>query len=143
MNGKVTRVIYEYATLRYVADIEREEFINVGLIMMSKRYGWMKSELYIDQTRISTCFPKADIGLLERQLGVFVNPGVPSADLPVEERYRWLAAVKSAIIQTSPSHPGILLAEGELGKAEIRCLLDAKFQSLLARLVKTRFPNIC
>lgn len=136
MNGKSIKVIYEYATLRYVADIEREEFINVGLIMMSKRYGWMKAELSVDENRILHCFPKADICLLKRQLEVFANPAVPSADLPVEERYRWLAAVKSAIIQTSPSHPGIILADGDLSKAEIRSLLDAKFQSLLARMVK-------
>ncbi|MBD5279367.1 MAG: DUF3037 domain-containing protein [Bacteroides sp.] len=129
------KIIYEYCILRYVADIEREEFINVGLMMMSKRQRWMRCELHIDSSRITALSAKADIERLRTQLSVFTRNDVPSADITVEERYRWLAAVKSAIIQTSPSHPGLILTESPLSRNEAVTLLDAKFTELLRRLV--------
>lgn len=127
------KVIYEYCVLRYVADVEREEFVNVGLIMMSKRYRWMRCGLNVDERRIGVMFPNADTGRLRKQLGVFTRTDVPAPDLTVEERYRWMAAVKSAIIQTSPSHPGILMAADPSG---IRALLDSKFETLFHRLIR-------
>lgn len=127
------KIIYEYCVLRYVADVEREEFVNVGLIMMSKRYRWMRCALHIDQERICLMFPKADTARLRLQLGVFTRDNVPDAGLSVEERYRWMAAVKSAIIQTSPSHPGIL---PYAGSREDACLaLESKFDELFRRLI--------
>lgn len=150
------KIIYEYCVLRYVADVEREEFINIGLMMMSKRQRWMRCSLHIDADRIGTLFPKADLNRLRIQSALFTREDVPSADLTVEERYRWLAAVKSAIIQTSPSHPGIIPAasphmdsdvngaptlratsEGgrPISREEARQLLNNKFDELFRRLV--------
>lgn len=130
------KIIYEYCLLRYVADIEREEFINVGLMMMCKRYRWMKCELHIDEHRVSTLFCNPDIERLRIQLALFTRNDVPFPDLTVEERYRWLAAVKSAIIQTSPSHPGILLLPTPISHKEVTDALDEKFRALFHRLIK-------
>ena len=99
--------LYEYAVIRYVPRVEREEFINIGLIMMCKRRRWLRSEILINDARISAICPHADISLLRRQVALFSHRDVPEPHLPVEETYRWLTAVKSAILQTSPSHPGI------------------------------------
>lgn len=99
--------LYEYAVIRYVPRVERGEFINIGLIMMCKRRRWLRTEVRIDADRVCSFCPTADLGLLKRQITLFERRDVPAADLPVEETYRWLTAVKSAIIQTSPSHPGI------------------------------------
>ncbi len=129
------KVIYEYCTLRYVADIEREEFINVGLMMMSKRYRWMRCALHIDEVRIGAFCRRADVDRLRMQLAVFTREDVPFSNLPVEERYRWLAAVKSAMIQTSPSHPGIIALEPGIPTGEVRRLLDKKFEDLFKRMV--------
>ena len=98
--------LYEYAVVRYVPRVEREEFINIGLIMMCKRRKWLKGEIYIDEARVKAFDPHTNLDFLRRQASLFTRADVPSADLPVEERYRWLAAVKSAVLQVSPSHPG-------------------------------------
>ncbi len=129
------KIIYEYCVLRYVADIEREEFVNVGLMMMSKRYRWIRCALNIDEERISALSRKADIARLRLQLSVFTRNDVPAPDLTVEERYRWMAAVKSAIIQTSKSHPGIIAKSDDVSRQEVIKLLNEKFDELFARLI--------
>lgn len=126
------KILYEYAILRYVADIERGEFVNIGLIMMCKRHRWLRAEINIDEKRIRAFFPKANLNLLTTQSGIFTSPDTPSRDLPVEERYRWLTAVKSAVLQTSPSHPGILIPEPDLPASH---QLDSYFSTLFNRLV--------
>lgn len=130
MNTKVAEIpadsmLYEYAVIRYVPRIEREEFINIGLIMMCKRRKWLHAEIRINKHRILAICPSADIDLLNRQAELFIKRDVPSGDLPVEEKYRWLTAAKSAIIQTSPSHPGLSITPP-----------DETFSRLLQELVE-------
>ena len=132
MERESEKLIYEYCLLRFVPDIERGEFVNIGLMMMSKRAKWLRVEVSIDEHRILSFCPRCDLERLKKQIEVFKFNDVPSRELPVEERYRWLAAVKSAIIQTSPSHPGILHVESE----NIISTLQNKFDSLFARLIK-------
>ena len=129
------KIIYEYCVLRYVADVEREEFVNVGLMMMSKRYRWIRCALNIDEGRITALSRKADIERLRRQLSVFTRNDVPAPDLTVEERYRWMAAVKSAIIQTSQSHPGIIAKPADISRQDVVNQLNKKFDELFARLI--------
>lgn len=126
------KIIYEYTILRYVPDLERGECVNIGLMMMCKRHKWHRTGIYINSDRIKAICPDADVARLKCQTGIFTSTDVPFADIPVEEKYRWLAAVKSAIIQTSPSHPGILLKDS---KESPRQQLDALFDTLFARLV--------
>lgn len=118
--------LYEYAIIRYVPRIDRGEFLNVGLIMLCKRRRWMRGEIWIDAGRLLAFDPKADIESLRRQLAIFERDDVPVRGLPAEERYRWLTAAKSAIIQTSPSHPGLLSSDDQ----------DKEFSRLLGELVK-------
>lgn len=99
--------LYEYAVIRYVPRVERGEFINIGLIMMCKRQRWLRSEILINDARITALCPYADLATLRRQVVLFSKRDVPEKGLPIEETYRWLTAAKSAILQTSPSHPGI------------------------------------
>lgn len=106
--------LYEYAVIRFVPDIEREEFFNIGLLMMSKRAKWIRLDYNIDINKIKT-LSGSDMcaDYLEDQLMQFkrVAEGVaeagPMASISVEERFRWLSAVKSACIQTSRPHPGV------------------------------------
>lgn len=104
------RHLYEYAVVRYMPVIEREEFINVGLIMMCKRRRWIKVSLHIDENRIHALCPDADIETLRAQLSSFekIASGVPGiiGDLDPHERFRWLTAVRSASLRTSRPHPG-------------------------------------
>ena len=125
------KIIYEYSVIRFVPDLERGEFVNVGLLMLSKRYRWMRSEIKIDEQRIKSLFKTADISRLKTQLAIYTDSNVPRADIAVEEKYRWLAAVKSAIIQTSPSHPGIILMDGN----NVEIMLNEKFNALFEKLI--------
>lgn len=104
---------YEYAVLRFVPRIEREEFINVGLAMMCKRRRWIKVGILLPERKLLAISPDIDREVLGRQLQAFVDiaegerAAGPVAEYPVEERFRWISAVKSSIIQCSRPHPGI------------------------------------
>ncbi len=119
--------LYEYAVIRIVPRIEREEFVNVGLIMMCKRHKWLRVELLPDTDRLRAISGKTDTAPMLKQLDVFkvVSAGAGAfADMPVEERFRWLTAVKSTCVQTSRPHPGRTAD------------LEATFTRLLEELVK-------
>lgn len=124
--------LYEYAVVRYVPRIDREEFVNIGLLMMCKRRKWITGEVRLNAGRILAFDPQANLDQLASQASLFMRRDVPSADIPVEERYRWLTAVKSAILQVSPSHPGMIVNPGDGAPTEI---LNNEFNRLLAQLV--------
>lgn len=104
--------LYEYAVIRLVPKPEREEFFNVGLIMFSKKEKFIrvKTHLCEDKLRMMTC--KTEYEEVRKHLLSFENiaKGEKSvgsiALLEIPERFRWLTAVKSSIIQTSRPHPG-------------------------------------
>lgn len=122
--------LFEYSIIRYVPDIEREEFVNVGLIMMCKRKRWLRVEVVMNHERIVTLCPAAQLEAASEALYMFENIGRgdkthgPIAALEPEERFRWLTAVKSACLQTSRPHAGLTKN------------LDATFECLLDRLIK-------
>lgn len=103
--------LYEYAVIRFVPRVEREEFLNVGLVMMCKRRRWIRSAVHLDASRILAFCPEADMDTLREQLNSFseISAGrsaSPVASLDAHERFRWLTAVRSASIATSRPHPG-------------------------------------
>jgi hypothetical protein len=105
--------IFQYAVIRFVPNVEREEFVNVGLIMYSKkaRYIRMEYRLCVEKYKsicisgpdydevITVLANMKDISLGNRQAG-------PIAALDLSERFRWLTAVRSTVIQSSSAHPG-------------------------------------
>ena len=104
-------VLYEYAVVRYVPRVEREEFINVGLIMMCNRRRLL-CRLHPDFERIACFAPCHTKEEISAQLASFnliasaAREGGPIAMLEPAERFRWLTAVRSSCIQTSRPHPG-------------------------------------
>lgn len=125
--------LYEYATVRFVPRIDREEFLNIGLVMMCKRQKWLKGQIFVDEARVKGFCPKADMETLKNQAILFEKKDVPGKDLPVEEKYRWLTSAKSAILQTSPSHPGIITrVDEEVSDSE---RLEKEFSRLFKELV--------
>ena len=126
-------LLYEYAIIRYVPRIDRQEFINVGLLMMCKRRKWIRCKINLDTGRLTALDPKVDLDTLRHQYSLFERRDVPSKDSPVEECYRWLVAPKSAMLQTSPSHPGIAFSENSDASPET--ILNGTFDRLLNELV--------
>lgn len=126
-------LLYEYAVIRYVPRIDREEFMNIGLIMLCKRRKWLYSRISLDRGRLHALDPGIKFDALLRQSQMFERPGLPFPDLPPEEQYRWLTAAKSAVLQTSPSHPGIITAKEE--ETIDNDLLRKEFDRLFAEIV--------
>lgn len=124
--------LYEYAVVRYVPRVDREEFINIGLVMMCKRRKWLKGKIFLDESRVRAFDPAVSLPMLEHQASLFMRTDVPAADLPVEERYRWLAAVKSAVLQVSQSHPGYISDTD----GDPETLLCEEFQRLFSLIVE-------
>lgn len=130
--------LYEYAVVRYVPRVDREEFVNIGLLMMCKRRRWLRGDIRLNGERLRAFDPHVALDSLMAQASLFMRDDVPSEGLPVEERYRWLTAVKSAVLQVSPSHPGILpvdAADSRCGSEEAIRLLNLEFDRLLRGLV--------
>ena len=96
------RHLYEYATIRFVPKVEREEFINVGIVLFSKRCKYLKSLYTIDENKLKLFSFELDMNCLKEGLHVFDR--IASMDVP--DRFRWLTAVKSSCIQVSRPHPG-------------------------------------
>lgn len=111
MPSESGKSLFEYALIRYVPRVEREEFVNVGLVMMCKRRRWVRVGVNVDRGRILAFAPWADVEALERQLDAFgrVAEGCPGVigELEAHERFRWLTAVRSACLTTSRPHPGL------------------------------------
>ena len=105
--------LYEYAVIRVVPRVEREEFINVGVIVFCKRRKFIKMRFHLNEARLQALWPELDAGVLTANLDSFeaiargAKGAGPIALLEMPERFRWLTAVRSSVIQTSRPHPGL------------------------------------
>ena len=103
---------YSYAVLRVVPRVERGEFLNVGVVLFSRELDFLGVRLEVDEERLLSLAPDVDIPTVERHLATFqaICEGLPSggpiAALPRPERFHWLVAPRSTMIQTSPVHVG-------------------------------------
>ncbi len=104
--------IYEYAVIRLVPKVEREEFFNIGLVMFSKKEKFIRVEFYLCPDKFQLMHNQLDFDEVYKNLESFkkvaegAKDGGPIAQLEIPERFRWLTAVKSAVVQTSRPHPG-------------------------------------
>ena len=107
------KYLYEYAIVRIVPVVEREEFVNAGVILFCKKEKFLHVKYHIHEEKILALLPDADIDEIRKNLIAFHNiaagkkEGGPIACLDEAERFRWLTAVRSASIQTSRPHPGV------------------------------------
>jgi hypothetical protein len=106
------RYLYEYAVIRIVPKVEREEFINVGIVLFSKKSNYLKSICKLDVSKLQCFSNELDIEQIESYLHAFEkinngdDTGGPIAKMDVPSRFRWLTAVRSSVLQTSRPHPG-------------------------------------
>lgn len=124
------KFLYEYAVIRVVPKVEREEFINVGLILFCKRKRYLRFQYLLPEAKIRMYCQAFDIEQVKENLQSFARicagdrRGGPIAQLEVDERFRWITAVKSSSIQSSRPHPGFSTN------------LDATFEKLYQELVE-------
>ena len=104
--------LFEYAVIRIVPRVEREEFLNVGVILYCPKQKFLKAKYFLNTKRITHFCEDIDINELEKHLKTFeqISLGAkdagPIARLPIAERFRWLTATRSTVVQTSKVHPG-------------------------------------
>jgi Protein of unknown function (DUF3037) len=107
--------------------VEREEFINAGVILFCRTLSFLGARIALDRERLAALAPWLDIADVERQLDLVPlicqgDPaGGPVAALPAWERFHWLVAPRSTVIQTSPVHTGLC----EDPQAELEHLVDS------------------
>ena len=103
---------YSYAIVRVVPRVERGEFLNVGVVLFSRELDFLGARLEVDEERLRSLAPGVDLASVERHLAIFraiafgEAEGGPIAALPRPERFHWLVAPRSTMIQTSPTHVG-------------------------------------
>jgi Protein of unknown function (DUF3037) len=105
--------LFEYAVIRLVPRVEREEFLNVGVILYSSAQGFLAVRWTLPETRLRAVWPDLDLPDVQHRLLAFERicagrqaGGIIGA-LPIAGRFRWLTATRSTIVQTSPVHPGL------------------------------------
>jgi hypothetical protein len=120
------RCKYDYAVIRVVPRVEREEFVNVGVIVSCPALSFLEARIELDEDRVVALDPTVDLPAIREHLATIplICAGGDSAGpiglLPMRERFHWLTAARSTIIQTSPVHTGQLEDPG----AAIERLLD-------------------
>jgi hypothetical protein len=107
------RVGYQYVVLRCVPRVDREEFINVGVVMYSQRADFLQCRFEVDVGRIQALAPGFDVAAVDRALAAVaaVCAGEPSAGAPgrasLTDRFGFLAAPRSTVVQPGPVHGGL------------------------------------
>lgn len=103
---------YSYAVVRVVPHVERDEFVNVGVILFVRASRTLCALIEPDTERIRMIDPDADLASINAHLDHFravcdasADAG-PIGDLPADERFHWLTAPRSTVIQVSPVHEG-------------------------------------
>lgn len=103
---------YDYAVIRVVPKVDREEFINAGVILSCPDLSFLEARIKLDDSRLLALDPSADLELVRTHLAVIptICEGGDDAgsigQLPQRQRFHWLVAPRSTIIQTSPVHTG-------------------------------------
>ncbi|HYE56444.1 MAG TPA: DUF3037 domain-containing protein [Chitinophagaceae bacterium] len=105
--------LFEYAVIRIMPRVERQEFVNAGIILFCKSRQFLHVVYEVNEQKIKTLCPKCDVEELAAHLQAFAliaagdKKAGPIAQLDPPSRFRWLTAQRSTILQTSGVHPGL------------------------------------
>jgi hypothetical protein len=101
--------VFEYALVRVVPRVERGEAINVGVIVYSQVYRYLCARIELDESRLLVIDPEVDVDAVRTALSAFEKACTegPLSGRPLGERFRWLTAPRSTIVQPGPVHSGL------------------------------------
>jgi hypothetical protein len=111
--------LFEYAVIRVVPRVEREEFLNVGVILYCAEEKFLQSKCDLDESRLKAFSSEIDMEEVKENLRAFRQiskggkEGGTIGELDIASRFRWLTATRSTVIQTSKVHPGFCDDAGE------------------------------
>lgn len=104
--------LFEYAVIRIVPRVQREEFVNVGVILYCRQLKFLQCRYCIDEMRLRVLWEWIDLGMVFHYLEALKKitdsaaGSGPIGKLDVASRFRWLTATRSTVVQTSKIHPG-------------------------------------
>ena len=107
------KILFEYAVLRVVPKVEREEFCNVGVVLYCPKLKFLGVLYHLDGERLKAFAGELDVPEVGQYLQAFEKICAGSRDsgpigkLPVADRFRWLTATRSTVVQTSRTHSGL------------------------------------
>lgn len=111
---------FEYAVVRIVPMVEREEFLNVGVVLYCAKQQFLQLKFHLNEERLRVFCPQVDVEEIKAYLQSFEqicngnkNAG-PIAQLNIAGRFRWLTATRSTMLQTSKVHPGLCIKAAEM-----------------------------
>ena len=126
---------YDYAVIRVVPRVDREEFVNVGVIVSCPLRHFLAARIELDEARVRALDPGADLEAIRAHLETIPricaggDAAGPIGKLSPRERFRWLVAPRSTVIQCSPAHSG-------------RCdAPEAMLERLMATMVRLSTPG--
>ena len=111
--------VFEYAVLRVVPRVEREEFMNVGVIVYCRAQGFLETQCALPEARLRVFAPDLNQDEIAARLHTFERicrgrtTGGTIGQLPIAERFRWRTATRSTVVQCSSVHPGLSADAGE------------------------------
>lgn len=104
---------FAYAIVRVIPNIERGEFLNAGVVLFARQHGFLAAKVALDHEKLKALAPEFDPQIADDALLAFARVAAgedgagPVAALDQSERFGWLVAPSSTIVQTSPTHTGI------------------------------------
>jgi len=104
---------FDYAVVRVVPRVEREEFVNAGVILWCAEADYLGARVELEPARLAALAPAADLGTIEEHLAAVVRIALggagagPIGRLSRRERFQWLVAPRSTVLQVSPVHSGL------------------------------------
>lgn len=115
--------LFEYAVIRVVPRVEREEFLNIGVILFCAKPKFLQARYLLDTAKLNAFSPDLDIAELKEHVCAIERictgdeAAGPIGKLDIASRFRWLTATRSTVLQTSKVHPGLCTdAEETLNK---------------------------
>lgn len=112
--------LFEYAVIRVVPHVEREEFLNVGIVLYCGPQKFLQTRFELNEERLKALCDKLDLQELREHITSFERicaggkDAGPIGKLSMAERFRWLTATRSTVLQTSKVHPGLCADAGEM-----------------------------
>ncbi len=112
--------LFEYAVIRVVPHVEREEFLNVGIVLLCASRKFLSAKIELDHERLLSLCNGLDLEDLREHIASFerISKGGsdagPIGKLSIAERFRWLTSTRSTVLQTSKVHPGLCDDPGEM-----------------------------
>lgn len=106
-------ISFDYAVLRVVPRVDREEFLNAGIILYCLKRDFLGAAVELDESRLLALAPDVDVALVRSHLQAVPTICAGGAEagsigqLPQKERWHWLVAPRSTILQTSAVHSGL------------------------------------